>query len=744
MAAINANIVVETTTLTVSPTTNTLGVTVDPINLNVFASGFAPAGGNNQEIQFNNNGALGGVANTSFASGNLTFTNLANLKINGGVNAYYLQTDGAGSLTWAAGGTPTGSGVPSGANTQIQLSDGSGTFDSGAGFTFDNVSNIFTAPGNINSTSGVFNGDGGGLSNISVPKIANGTSNVDIATSDGNITMVTNGVTRATVSSLGIEASILTGDLTLNDNYINLGQNAGITTPPTFGVAVGSGAGEDSQGANSVAIGTKAGNTSQADNSIILNATGANLTTSTTDSFVVKPIRENISTTKVLYYNVTTGEITSDSAPDTTKINNGSSNVTIPTLNGNIDYNVGGANIGRMSTGLLAINGNITAETDIESVTGNILATAGNIVATAGNIDATAGIFNGDGGGLSNVAIGNIAGLGNIATINLNGVATQYLNGAGAFDVVGVANTANFLVVASNGALNIGSNSAIQLSGAIAIGKDAAGNTTFAQGANGVALGQEAAFTGQDQGAIAIGYRAGYTQQESYSVAVGYQAGQDTQAINSVAVGRTAGSTTQGANAIAVGYNAASTSQGANSVAIGTTAGQDTQSANAVAVGSQAGLTTQGSGGTAIGYNAGRDTQGVTAVAVGHFAQGSNAGDNAIGVGVSAGRTDQGDQAISIGALAGFDTQGTYGIAIGHSAGQNNQGANAVAIGHDAGVTSQATNSIIINATGAALDTTTADTFNVKPVRNAGTSGLPTGFFQVAYNPTTGEFVYYS
>ena len=35
MSAINANIVVETTTLTLSPSTTSIGVTVDPINLNV-------------------------------------------------------------------------------------------------------------------------------------------------------------------------------------------------------------------------------------------------------------------------------------------------------------------------------------------------------------------------------------------------------------------------------------------------------------------------------------------------------------------------------------------------------------------------------------------------------------------------------------------------------------------------------------------------------------------------------------
>jgi hypothetical protein len=29
-------------------------------------------------------------------------------------------------------------------------------------------------------------------------------------------------------------------------------------------------------------------------------------------------------------------------------------------------------------------------------------------------------------------------------------------------------------------------------------------------------------------------------------------------------------------------------------------------------------------------------------------------------------------------------------------------------------------------------------------IRNGGVSGLPAGFFQLAYNPTTGEIVYYT
>lgn len=174
MSEINANIVVEPIDLNVTQTSIDQTVTVEPITLGLFSTApvsnpAAPDGA----LQYRANSTqFGGLANAIVSSGTLTFTNLANLSIAGGVNAYYLQTDGAGTLSWAAGGTPTGSGVPSGANTLIQLSDGSGSFDSGPGFSFDNISNVFSAPGqaiiagNVDSTTGIFNGDGGGLSNV--------------------------------------------------------------------------------------------------------------------------------------------------------------------------------------------------------------------------------------------------------------------------------------------------------------------------------------------------------------------------------------------------------------------------------------------------------------------------------------------------------------------------------------------------------------------------------------------------
>jgi hypothetical protein len=127
-------------------------------------------------------------------------------------------------------------------------------------------------------------------------------------------------------------------------------------------------------------------------------------------------------------------------------------------------------------------------------------------------------------------------------------------------------------------------------------------------------------------------------------------------------------------------------------------------------------------------------------------------GLGAIGIGAYAGQTTQGQTAVAIGYSAGQNIQGASAVAIGQNAGQGNQGANAIAIGAIAGNANQAVNSIVINATGTALQNTTANSLVIKPVRqvtstNAWTNPantLPTGFFFTAYNPTTGELIYWS
>jgi hypothetical protein len=70
-----------------------------------------------------------------------------------------------------------------------------------------------------------------------------------------------------------------------------------------------------------------------------------------------------------------------------------------------------------------------------------------------------------------------------------------------------------------------------------------------------------------------------------------------------------------------------------------------------------------------------------------------------------------------MGYQAGQTSQGANAVAVGRQAGISEQGASAVAIGAYAGVTGQGANSIILNGTGVALNTTTASSFHVKPVR---------------------------
>ena len=138
----------------------------------------------------------------------------------------------------------------------------------------------------------------------------------------------------------------------------------------------------------------------------------------------------------------------------------------------------------------------------------------------------------------------------------------------------------------------------------------------------------------------------------------------------------------------------------------------------------------------AFGLGAGTISQGFFAVAVGAGAGYNGQGNAAVAIGSDAGVTSQGISAVAVGNLAGENNQGNTAVAIGEQAGRYNQGANAVAIGREAGYTGQAANSIILNATGATLNQTTANTFTVKPVRQGETADA------MYYNSSTGEITY--
>jgi hypothetical protein len=75
-------------------------------------------------------------------------------------------------------------------------------------------------------------------------------------------------------------------------------------------------------------------------------------------------------------------------------------------------------------------------------------------------------------------------------------------------------------------------------------------------------------------------------------------------------------------------------------------------------------------------------------------------------------------------------------VAIGTQAGFDTQGANSIAIGALAGESAQGNNSIILNATGNALNQTTANSFTVKPVRQGNTANA------LYYDASSGEITY--
>lgn len=92
------------------------------------------------------------TSNTLKTNGVATFSDVSNVKIDGGLNGYFLQTDGTGNLAWAAGTTSPAPNTAAGSDTQVQYND-SGSFAGSPGLTFNNGSNTLAVAGNVNSAN---------------------------------------------------------------------------------------------------------------------------------------------------------------------------------------------------------------------------------------------------------------------------------------------------------------------------------------------------------------------------------------------------------------------------------------------------------------------------------------------------------------------------------------------------------------------------------------------------------------
>jgi hypothetical protein len=100
MSDVNLDFTVSNNNINFTVAPNDITITPTDIKLSYFGGGLGVPGGSTGQLQYNNGGLLGGVANTSYSAGNLSLGSVANIKITGGTANYALVTDGAGNLSW--------------------------------------------------------------------------------------------------------------------------------------------------------------------------------------------------------------------------------------------------------------------------------------------------------------------------------------------------------------------------------------------------------------------------------------------------------------------------------------------------------------------------------------------------------------------------------------------------------------------------------------------------------------------
>ena len=268
-------------------------------------------------------------ANSNVTPNNLTVSAVSNLGpvgnviITGGTSGYYLQTNGSGGLSWAA--------VPSG------------------------------------------NG------------IANGTSNVTIPLSSGNVVIYAGGNNTANITSTGVNVSG-TLNATGNANVNNLGTaqvlaTANITAPQLI---------------SNVATGTAplvVSSTTLVSNlnaNLLQGATTAAANTAST--IALRDANGNISA------NFFIGNGSQLTGLNTSSLSNGNSNVNIPAANGNVNISaVGNANILVVTGTGVNVSGTLNATGDYLSTNGNVTLTNGNVNLTNGTITADSNITSNSG-----------------------------------------------------------------------------------------------------------------------------------------------------------------------------------------------------------------------------------------------------------------------------------------------------------------------------------------------------------
>jgi hypothetical protein len=373
-------------------------------------------------------------------SGTSNLGNVGNVTITGGTNGYYLQTNGSGNLVWAA--ISAGSSIANGtSNVQIPVSNG-----------------------NVNVTAG-------------------GNTTLVVTSTGANITGTLNA--NGDISGAQITSTVTTGTAPFVVTSTTQVANLNVATSGTAVAVTGSAQG------NITSVGSLTGLT-------VSNATGVVDFTTTANVTLGNVSNLHISGGSANYVLQTDGSGgLSWVGVSTSSIANGNSNVSIPSANGNVNITAvgnttlvitgtganisgtldvtGNANTGNLGTGFIFASGNITTTTLTSNIaTGTApftvnsttqvanlnAATSGTAVAVTGaaqgnitsvgtltSLDVTGNISGGNisTGGTANVT-GNLV-AGNITTAGTANVGTLIVTGATTFGNL----TANY--VALNGGL---------------------------------------------------------------------------------------------------------------------------------------------------------------------------------------------------------------------------------------------------------------------------------------------------
>jgi hypothetical protein len=443
-------------------------------------------GGTANVLQVNNTGTEVEVAGSMSVSGgfdnNINFNSTSNLgpvsnvTITGGANGSFLMTDGSGTLTF-----DTATLVPAqGADTQIIFNDGGSTYAGNTGLTFNKTSGNVAIPGNLAVTSAVSGTtlEGSLLTNAQPNITSLGTltslilsgnlnTNSDLITNAGNITIaggtgafIGNGAGLTNIPGANV-SEVPLATLATTATTANAVAGANVSGEVPFAQVANSVAGANVSGevafaatANSVAGANVSG--------AVASATTA--TTATTAGTVTTASQPNITSVGTLSSLSVTGNVSAGNVSGTggvfTYVSGDGANLTAidgQQVTGEVDFaqvanSVAGANVsGTVALATTAGTVSTSAQPNITSV-GTLTVLGVNGIVTAQSFTANTGLFNGDGGGLSNVAAANISGIVANATY-----ATSAGSAALALDITG-ATQPNITAVGTLTSLTVSGN----------------------------------------------------------------------------------------------------------------------------------------------------------------------------------------------------------------------------------------------------------------------------------------------